>query len=185
MIHRTAFVRWIFYAKGVLRMAAKMTAKQMRFCDEYLTDLNATQAAIRAGYSKKTARSIGQENLTKPDIKEYIEKRMAEKEAELIADQNEVMKYLTSVMRREKTENVVVTLSKEESSFEPDENGVMRKHTIKEEIPQIVEIPARLSDSNKAAELLGRAYGIYSDRVEQEIDMDLNITVDYGDDDEG
>ena len=165
-------------------MAEKMTAKQMRFCDEYLIDLNATQAAIRAGYSVKTARVIGQENLLKPAIKEYIEKRMAEKEAELIADQNEVMKYLTSVMRREKKENVVVTLSKETSNYVPDDNGTMRKQTIKEEIPQIIEIPARLSDSNKAAELLGKAYGIYSDRVEQEIDMDLKITVDYGDEDE-
>ena len=73
---------------------AKLTAKQKRFCDEYLIDLNATQAAIRAGYSRKTARAIANENFTKPDIKEYIEKRMAEKEKELIADQNEVMKYL-------------------------------------------------------------------------------------------
>ena len=56
-----------------------MTAKQKRFCDEYLIDLNATQAAIRAGYSKRTARQIGKENLTKLDIKEYIEKRMEEK----------------------------------------------------------------------------------------------------------
>ena len=56
-----------------------MTEKQKRFCDEYLTDLNATQAAIRAGYSKKTAYSIGEENLRKPELKEYIEKRMAEK----------------------------------------------------------------------------------------------------------
>ena len=170
--------------KGCCMMATKMTAKQMRFCDEYLIDLNATQAAIRAGYSEKTARVIGQENLLKPAIKEYIEKRMAEKEAELIADQNEVMKYLTSVMRREKKENVVVTLSKETSNYVPDDNGTMRKQTIKEEIPQIIEIPARLSDSNKAAELLGKAYGIYSERVEQEIDMELNITVDYGDEDE-
>ena len=52
---------------------AKMTAKQQRFCDEYLIDLNATQAAIRAGYSKKTARAIGNENLMKPDIKKYID----------------------------------------------------------------------------------------------------------------
>ena len=160
-----------------------MTAKQMRFCDEYLIDLNATQAAIRAGYSKKTARVIGQENLLKPAIKEYIDNRMAEKEAELIADQNEVMKYLTSVMRREKTESVVVTLSKETSTYVPDDEGTMRKQTIKEEIPEIVEIPARLSDSNKAAELLGKAYGIYSDRVEQEVDMNLNVTVNYGDED--
>lgn len=159
---------------------AEMTAKQRRFCDEYLIDLNATQAAIRAGYSQKTARAIGCENLMKPDIKEYIEKRMAEKEAALVADQTEVMKYLTSVMRREYHENVVVTVSEKETKYAPDENGTMRKQTIEKETPQIVEIPARLSDSNKAAELLGRAYGIYSDRVEQDIDMDLNITIDYG-----
>ena len=148
---------------------AKLTAKQQRFCDEYLIDLNATQAAIRAGYSKKTAKQIGQENLTKLDIKEYIEKRMAEKEKELIADQDEVMKYLTSVMRREKTESVVVTLSKEKSTYVPDENGTMRKQTVKEDVPQVVNIPARLSDSNKAAELLGKAYGIYTDKVQADI----------------
>jgi phage terminase small subunit len=163
---------------------AKMTAKQQRFCDEYLIDLNATQAAIRAGYSKKTAGVIANENLNKPYIKEYIEKRMAEKEESLVAKQDEVMKYLTSVMRREKTESVVVTLSKETSTYVPDDQGTMRKQTIKEEIPEIVEIPARLSDSNKAAELLGKAYGLYTDRVEQEVDMDLQITVDYGEDNE-
>ena len=162
----------------------KLTTKQQRFCDEYLVDLNATQAAIRAGYSKKTARAIANENLTKPYIKEYIEKRMAEKEKALIADQDEVMKYLSSVMRREKTESVVVTLSKEKSTYVPDENGTMRKQTVKADIPQIVEIPARLSDANKAAELLGKAYGIYTDKFETDVDMELNINIDYGDSDE-
>lgn len=162
-------------------MAKEMTKKQQRFCDEYLIDLNATQAAIRAGYSEKTARQIGQENLTKPAIKEYIEKRMAEKEDALIAKQDEVMKYLTAVMRREMNESVVVTLSEERSFYAPDENGTMRKQTIKKETPKIVEIPARLSDANKAAELLGKAYTLFTDRVEAEMDMDLNITVDYGD----
>lgn len=159
---------------------AKLTAKQQRFCDEYLIDLNATQAAIRAGYSQKTAKQIGQQNLTKLDIKEYIKKRMAEKEKELIADQDEVMKYLSSVMRREMTESVVVTLSKEKSTYVPDDNGTMRKQTVKEEIPQIVEIPARLSDANKAAELLGKAYGIYTDKVGFDDDIELNINIDYG-----
>lgn len=51
---------------------AKLTPKQVRFVEEYIIDLNATQAAIRAGYSKKTARAIGQENLTKPDIQAAI-----------------------------------------------------------------------------------------------------------------
>lgn len=159
-----------------------MTEKQKRFCDEYLTDLNATQAAVRAGYSKKTAYSIGEENLRKPEIKEYIEKRMAEKESQLIANQDEVMRYLTAVMRREKMESVVVTLNTEKTSYVPDENGTMRKQTVKQEIPQIIEIPAQLRDANKAAELLGKAYGIYTDKVDVDADMDLNITIDYGDD---
>lgn len=161
---------------------AKMTAKQMRFCDEYLIDLNATQAAIRAGYSKKTAYSIGQENLKKPEISAYIKKRMAEKEAALVADQDEVMKYLTSVMRREHKEFVVVTLQNKVEKWVMDEDtGKLKKQTITEESPAVVDIPARLSDANKAAELLGKAYGLYTDRVEQEVDMDLKITVDYGD----
>ena len=159
----------------------KLTAKQQRFCDEYLIDMNATQAAIRAGYSEKTARVIGQENLTKPAIREYIDARMKEKEAELVADQDEVMRYLSAVMRREKKEHVVVTLSRERSTYVPDDEGKMRKQTIKEEIPQVVEIPAMLRDANKAAELLGKAYGIYTDRIETDVDMELNINVDYGD----
>lgn len=158
---------------------AKMTAKQQRFCDEYLIDMNAAQAAIRAGYSKKTAKQIGQENLTKPDLAEYIKKRMDEKEKALIADQDEVLKYLSAVMRREKTESVVVTLSKEVSAYEPV-NGTIRKRITREEIPQIIDIPAKLSDANKAAELLGKAYRLYTDRVEQDVDMELTVKIDYG-----
>lgn len=57
-----------------------LTEKQKRFADEYLTDLNATQAAIRAGYSEKTARSIGQRLLTKVDIQKYIQERLKERQ---------------------------------------------------------------------------------------------------------
>lgn len=160
---------------------AKLTAKQQRFCDEYLIDLNATQAAIRAGYSEKNARNIASENLAKPNIREYIDNRLAEKEKALIADQNEVLKYLTATMRREKKECIVVTTSEERSMYVPDDNGTMRKQTVKKETPQIVEIPARLSDANKAAELLGKAYGLYTEKVEADVDMDLNINIDYGD----
>ena len=142
-----------------------MTAKQMRFCDEYLIDLNATQAAIRAGYSKKTARKIGQENLTKRDIRQYIDARMAEKESELIADQNEVLRYLTAVMRGESRSSVVVVESLGDFMSEAREM---------EKAPDEKE---RL----KAAEMLGKRYGLYTDRVEQDVDMELNITVDYGD----
>jgi len=149
---------------------AKLTEKQKRFCDEYLIDLNATQAAIRAGYSEKTAAVIATENLRKPNIKEYIENRLAEKEKELIADQDEVMRYLTAVMRREMKESVVVTLqNKVEKWVKDEETGKLKKQTVTEESPAVVEIPARLSDSNKAAELLGKRYGLYTEKVEADI----------------
>lgn len=144
----------------------KLTAKQKRFCDEYLIDMNITQAAIRAGYSKKTAYAIGQENLKKPTLKKYIEKRMAEKEAELVADQAEVMKYLTSVLRGKSESEIVVIEGVGEGCSEA---RTMRKAPDEKE---------RL----KAAELLGRAHMMFTDKVEQTVDMDLNITVDYGDD---
>lgn len=146
----------------------KLTAKQQRFCDEYLIDLNATQAAIRAGYSEKAARQIATENMAKPSIKEYIEKRMAEKEAALVADQAEVLKYLTSVMRGQSQSEVVVVEGVGEGCSEA---RAMQKAPDEKE---------RL----KAAELLGKAHMMFTDKVQQEVDMDLNITVDYGDADE-
>lgn len=144
---------------------AKMTAKQMRFCDEYLIDLNATQAAIRAGYSEKNARNIASENLAKPNIKAYIDQRMAEKESELIADQDEVLKYLTAVMRGKSQAEVVVVEGTGEGCSEA---RTMQKAPDEKE---------RL----KAAELLGKRYGLYKDTVNEVVDMELNITVDYGD----
>lgn len=151
--------------RKVVFLMSKMTEKQKRFCDEYLIDMNATQAAIRAGYSKKTARAIGNENLTKPDIKAYIDKRMSEKETELIADQDEVLKYLTSVLRGESQSEVVVVEGMGDGFSKA--SAMMKGPDEKERL--------------KAAELLGRRYGIYTEKVEQTVDMDLNINVDYGD----
>lgn len=142
-------------------MAKKMTKKQMLFCDEYLIDLNATQAAIRAGYSEKTARSIAAENLAKPIIKEYIEKRMAEKEAALIADQNEVLKYLTSVLRGETQSEIVVVVNTGDFSSVP------------EKVQKAPDEKERL----KAAELLGKRYGLYTEKVEADVDTELTITI--------
>lgn len=138
-----------------------LTEKQKRFCNEYLIDLNATQAAIRAGYSEKSARFIGNENLTKPYIQEYIEKLMNDKHSGLIASQDEVLETLTAVMRREKKEQVV-TSERHRKSFFDDEG---RKVTEDMEIPVTVEIDTRISDVNKAAELLGKRYGLFSDKV--------------------
>jgi phage terminase small subunit len=158
-----------------------VTEKQKRFCDEYLIDLNATQAAIRSGYSAKTAKQIGQQNLTKLDIQEYINKRLAEKEAELIADQDEILRTLTRVLRRQEMDTVVVTCKERSSKY--DEKG--KKVTIEKEVPQLVQVPTKVSDLNKAAELLGKRYALFTDKVETDVDMDLNITIDYGEEDTG
>lgn len=147
-------------------MVAKMTLKQQLFCDEYLIDLNATQAAIRAGYSKKYANTNASKLLQITTIKEYIEARMAEKKTQLIADQDEVLKYLTSVMRGESKSSVVVVESVGDYCSEARE---MQKSPDEKE---------RL----KAAEMLGKRYGLYTEKVEQQIDTELKITIDYGDD---
>lgn len=130
-------------------MGQKLTAKQQRFCDEYLIDLNATQAAIRAGYSAKTAQAIGSENLTKPLLKQYIEARMAAKEEKLIAKQDEILKYLTSVLRGESESEIVVV---EGTGDGWSEANILRKGPDERE---------RL----KAAELLGKRYGLYTESV--------------------
>lgn len=127
-----------------------MTEKQKRFCDEYLVDLNATQAAIRAGYKKSSAGAIGSENLSKPYIDKYIKERMAEKKSSLIADQNEVLKYLSSVLRGESRSSVVVV--------ECSGDG----QTKAREMQKAPDEKERL----KAAELLGKRYGAFTDKVD-------------------
>lgn len=126
-----------------------MTNKQKRFADEYLVDTNATQAAIRAGYSEKTARQIGQENLTKPDIKNYIDEQLDKISSEKIADATEVMEYLTSVLRGETKAEVVVV--------EGCGDGCSEARRM-DKAPDEKE---RL----KAAELLGKRYGIFTDKT--------------------
>ena len=145
----------------------KLNDRQRRFADEYLIDLNAERAAIRAGYSKRYARGNAYKLVANECIKEYIKKRMDEKEKELIADQDEVLKYLTSVLRGESlsTEIVVEGLG----------NGVSEARTM-------TKHPSE-KDKLKAAELLGKRYGLYTDKIETDIDMELNISIDYGEGD--
>ena len=145
-----------------------MTEKQRLFCDEYLIDLNATQAAIRAGYSEKYAHTNVSKLLQNTTIREYIENRIAEKEDKLIAKQNEVLKYLTSVMRGESKSEIVVV---------ENIGDYMSEARTMEKAPDEKE---RL----KAAELLGKAHMMFSERIQQDIDMELNINVDYGEDNE-
>ena len=139
-----------------------MTEKQKRFADEYLIDCNATQAAIRAGYSEKTARAIGNENLTKPDIKTYIDERLEKMSSEKIADAAEVIKYLTSVMRGESTAEVVVV------------EGCGDGYSEARRVDKAPDEKERL----KAAELLGKRYSLFKDSVK----LDVTPVVIGGDD---
>ncbi|WP_161944052.1 terminase small subunit, partial [Streptococcus suis] len=86
---------------------AKLTIKQRKFIDEYIICGNATEAAIKAGYSKKAARVQGQENLLKPALKSAIDERLKQLESSKIATAIEVLQVLTSILRQELTEEVV------------------------------------------------------------------------------
>lgn len=130
-------------------MDKKLTPKQKAFCDYYIETGNATEAAIKAGYNKKTARQIGSMNLTKVDIKAYIEERLKEIESKRIADGKEVLEYLSKVMRGE----------------EKDQFG----------------LDASLQDRTKAAELLGKRYRLFVDKVEMEGVQQVTIVDDIED----
>jgi len=153
-----------------------VTEKQKRFCDEYLIDLNATQAAIRAGYSPNGINKRVSRMMANDGIQEYIKKRLAEKEDALIAKQDEVLQTLTRVLRRQEMDTVVVTCKERRSGY--DENG--KKVIVEKEVPQLVQVPTRVSDLNKAAELLGKRYGLYTDKVDLDADAELHICIDYG-----
>ena len=87
----------------------KLTAKQRKFCDEYIKSGNATEAYFKAGYqikSNEAARANASRMLTKANIKEYIETRLKQLESKKLAGAREVLEYLTSVMRGEQTESV-------------------------------------------------------------------------------
>lgn len=88
-------------------MTRKLTPKQCKFADEYIKSGNAADAARKAGYSKRSARSVGQENLTKPDIKQYIDEQMAEIASKRIMDATEAVELLTRIARGEEKETVI------------------------------------------------------------------------------
>ena len=88
-------------------MKDKLTVKQRKFADEYMISGNATEAAIKAGYKKKSAYSIAGQNLKKHEIIQYITERQKKLESKKIAQQKEIFEYLSSVMRGEQLETVM------------------------------------------------------------------------------
>ena len=126
----------------------KLTNKQRKFCDEYLIDCNGTQAAIRAGYSPKTANEQAAKLMTDSRISTYISEKLDEISSERIADAQEVLEYLTSVMRGEHTEQILRL----------DGNGV--------QVLDQIQVSAK--ERLKAAELIGKRFGMFKDSFQIE-----------------
>jgi phage terminase small subunit len=101
----------------------KLTEKQKRFCDYYIKTANAAQSAIEAGYSKKTAKQMGAENLAKPYLSEYIQKRNKELENERIAGIQEVKEFWTKVLRSQHFEEVNIRDKLKASEYIAKVNG--------------------------------------------------------------
>ena len=145
-----------------------MTEKQKLFCEEYLKDkeLNATQAYLRVYKNVKSdsvASVMASKLMSKAEIKEYIQERLDLIHDQNTADAKEVMEYLTSVMRG-KSESEVLKL---------DGDGYQ----------SVIKKGPEEKDRLKAAELLGKRFGLFKDGVSLDGDMSLNITVDYGSED--
>lgn len=123
-----------------------LTEKQRRFVDFYIQTANATKAAKLAGYSPKTAYSIGEENLRKPEIKRAIEKRLKKLESQRIAETKEVLEHLTSVLRGELTEEIATPTGKK------------------------VTVAVRETDRLRAAEMLLKVNGEFREKVDVKVD---------------
>ena len=138
----------------------KLTQKQRRFVDEYIISGNATQAAIKAGYSKRSAQQTGAENLLKPVIKAELDKRNAEIQSKKTMDMKEVMERLAAMARGETTEETVTNKG------------------------EVFETATKNSDKLKALELIGKRFGAWTDKKEINGNLDIEIGMgDYDDED--
>jgi len=134
---------------------ADMTSKQEKFCEEYMIDLNATQAAIRAGYSENTAAVIGSENLNKPYIADHIAELKAERSAETGLNAQWVLDRLQRVHDRCMQEEAVM----------------MRQG---DEMIESGEFKFEHSGANKSLELIGKHLGMFVDKIESRHTIDLS-----------
>lgn len=136
-------------------MSKKLSSKQKKFADLYIKLGNATQAAIEAGYSKNYAIAQGYKLLDNVGVKAYVDKKLKEIEDKQIAKAEEVLKYLTSIMRGEEKEEILKWIGEGEQTIE--------------------DIDVSAKDRIKAAELIGKRYGIWKDKVEVDDSITINI----------
>ena len=137
-----------------------LNEKQQRFADEYLIDLNATRAAIRAGYSERTASAQAARLLKNVNISAYIREKMAEQREDTIASADEVMRYLTAVIRGQSRSHVLAR------------NDLGAEY--------ILEKPPDEKERLKAAELMGKRHQLFTDKVKVDGNMPVMIVDDLG-----
>ena len=135
----------------------KLTIKQKKFADEYIKTGNAYQSAINVGYSENYAKNATKFLLeNNGQISSYIEERMKELESATIADQIEILQFLTRIVRDEEREDVLVNVGNFEQKI------------------QSMKVSAK--DRIKAAELLGKRYGSWTDKVDMTLDVPTIIS---------
>lgn len=155
---------------------AKLTEKQQCFVDEYLIDLNATQAAIRAGYSAKTAQEQGYQLLQKTSVQQAISEQMAERSKRTGVNQDRVMMELAKIA----FVNAADVINSDDATIKAeataDDTAAIQSVKVKV-IPtkegEGVEREIRLNDKLKALELLGKHLGMWNDKS----DVNINIPV--------
>lgn len=142
-----------------------MTKKQKLFVEEYLIDLNATQAAIRAGYSPETAKEIGCENLTKPNIRTEISKAMAERSKRTGVNADRVLMELAKIA----FVNPIDVIDPKTATIRKDATGedtaAIQSVKVKTFGEDGLEREIKMADKLKALELIGKHLGMFKDRV--------------------
>lgn len=152
---------------------AKLTEKQQRFVDEYLIDLNATQAAIRAGYSVKTANEQGSQNLAKLSIQQAIAEQMAERSKRTGINQDRIVLELAKIALVKMTD-IVDSQGRIKSDASPDDLACIESVKYKEsesDTGSSVEREVKISSKLKALELLGKHLGMWNDKI------DVNVAI--------
>lgn len=146
-----------------------MTKKQKLFCEEYLIDLNATQAAIRAGYSPETAGAIGSENLAKPEIRACIDRSMAERSKRTGINADRVVMELAKIALVNAADVINADDATLREDAAPEDTAAIQSVKVKTfptKDGEGVEREIKMADKIKALELLGKHLGMFKDKVE-------------------
>lgn len=164
-----------------------MTGKQERFCDEYMIDLNAKQAAIRAGYSPKTAEQIGNQLLHKTSVLTEIRKRRAEQSKRTGITADRVLLELARIGFVNAADVIDDEDATIKSSASRDDTACVQSvkvKTMSTDKGDMVEREVKLADKIKALDLLGKHLGMWDDKVQADLQGDVTFHMDYGDDNE-